>query len=189
MENTYNISEVADKLKLSTKTLRRWEESGKFTPSRTEGNQRRYTLSDIHILDAIKSGIINSQKDLLKREDLPTLLEIDEATLNDWEQKGEIHPLVTASGLYYPKARILAKLKSQPPTPAPIKPTLTPLSLTPVKSPGSLIPGMRSPDFHSGNEFSPQASAPLTHHDFWVLVLLNTLITLCLILLYHIVSS
>ena len=37
------IQEVADILRVSTKTLRRWDQAGRFVPIRTAGNQRRYT--------------------------------------------------------------------------------------------------------------------------------------------------
>ena len=42
-----SIHEAADLLKVSTKTLRRWEESGKLIAQRTEGGHRRYLLSRI----------------------------------------------------------------------------------------------------------------------------------------------
>lgn len=42
-----NISEAAERLGISPTTLRRWEQSGKLIPERTQGNQRRYRLSQI----------------------------------------------------------------------------------------------------------------------------------------------
>ena len=42
-----SIQEAAKELNVSTKTLRRWEESGKLVPQRTEGNHRRYSASQI----------------------------------------------------------------------------------------------------------------------------------------------
>ncbi|WP_370663540.1 recombinase family protein [Massilia aurea] len=36
---------AAQALGVSTSTLRRWEASGRLTPARTEGGQRRYDLS------------------------------------------------------------------------------------------------------------------------------------------------
>ena len=42
-----NIGEAAERLGISPTTLRRWEQSGKLIPERTQGNQRRYRLSQI----------------------------------------------------------------------------------------------------------------------------------------------
>ncbi|MDO8269396.1 MAG: MerR family transcriptional regulator, partial [Candidatus Levybacteria bacterium] len=47
-ENLLSIQEAAKKLKVSTKTLRRWEERGVLTPSRTAGAHRRYTDQQIN---------------------------------------------------------------------------------------------------------------------------------------------
>src|SRR3989344_4344221 len=41
------IQEVADILRVSTKTLRRWDQAGRFVPIRTAGNQRRYTQEQV----------------------------------------------------------------------------------------------------------------------------------------------
>lgn len=42
-----NIGEAAERLGISPTPLRRWEQSGKLIPERTQGNQRRYRLSQI----------------------------------------------------------------------------------------------------------------------------------------------
>ena len=47
MDKLITISEAAERLGISPTTLRRWEESGKLIPERTQGNQRRYRLSQI----------------------------------------------------------------------------------------------------------------------------------------------
>lgn len=47
MDKLISISEAAERLGVSPTTLRRWEESGKLIPERTQGNQRRYRLSQI----------------------------------------------------------------------------------------------------------------------------------------------
>jgi excisionase family DNA binding protein len=47
MDKLISISEAAERLGISPTTLRRWEESGKLIPERTQGNQRRYRLSQI----------------------------------------------------------------------------------------------------------------------------------------------
>ncbi|MBI4096085.1 MAG: MerR family transcriptional regulator, partial [Candidatus Levybacteria bacterium] len=43
----FKIQEVANILGVSTKTLRRWDQRGRFVPTRTVGNQRRYTQEQI----------------------------------------------------------------------------------------------------------------------------------------------
>ena len=47
MDKLITISEAAERLDISPTTLRRWEASGKLIPERTQGNQRRYRLSQI----------------------------------------------------------------------------------------------------------------------------------------------
>src|SRR3990172_11987868 len=42
-----SIQEAARRLKVSTKTLRRWETRGVLIPLRTQGSHRRYTLNQI----------------------------------------------------------------------------------------------------------------------------------------------
>jgi excisionase family DNA binding protein len=42
-----SIQQAAERLGVSTKTLRRWENRGLITPQRTVGNQRRYTLEQV----------------------------------------------------------------------------------------------------------------------------------------------
>ena len=44
----YTIQEAANILGVSTKTLRRWDQGGRFVPTRTAGNQRRYTQDQIN---------------------------------------------------------------------------------------------------------------------------------------------
>lgn len=110
MDKLYTISEVADKLGLSTKTLRRWEETGKFIGTRTLGGQRRYSLTDIQILDAIKHGTVTGSDDLLTIEQAASLFGVTPTTIARWENDGKIHPLITAGAAYYPRHRLLAKL-------------------------------------------------------------------------------
>lgn len=50
MEKTYNVSEAAEKIGVSVKTLQRWDRDGKLVANRTPSNRRYYTekqLSDI----------------------------------------------------------------------------------------------------------------------------------------------
>ncbi len=119
----YTISEVAEKLNLSTKTLRRWENEGKFSASRTIGGQRRYTLEDLQILDAIKHGTIPSKSDLLTLEQAANLFGVSPQTIVRWENEGKIHPFITSGNTYYPKSKLVEKIeslkKSTPPTTKP----------------------------------------------------------------------
>lgn len=123
MEKLYSIGEVAEKLGLSTKTLRRWEETGKFIGTRTLGGQRRYSLTDLQILDAIKHGTITGSDDILTIEQTAALFGVTVTTVTRWEDEGKIHPLITAGKTYYPRHRLLAKLEelksTLPPEPAP----------------------------------------------------------------------
>lgn len=110
MDKLYTIAEVATKLNLSDKTLRRWEEAGRFSSTRTLGNQRRYCLEDLQILDAIKHGTIESQKDLLTPAQAANLCGVSLASLTRWENDGKIHPFITAAGTYYPRHRLIEKM-------------------------------------------------------------------------------
>lgn len=54
MIKTYTISEAAEKLGLSVKTLQRWDREGKLVPNRTPSNRRYYTdeqLNNVKTLD------------------------------------------------------------------------------------------------------------------------------------------
>lgn len=110
MDKLYSIQEVATKLGLSDKTLRRWEEAGRFSPSRTLGNQRRYSLEDLQILDAIKHGTINEQKDLLTVDQAGQLCGVSSATILRWENEGKVHPFITSGNTYYPRAKLMEKM-------------------------------------------------------------------------------
>lgn len=153
----YTITEVANKLSLSTKTLRRWEEAGKLQPSRTLGGQRRYTTEEIQILDAIKHRIIASHRDLLTTEEAAKVIGVEVATMLRYQEEGKIHPLVTSSGLYYPKARLLAQIQglSQP-------------------APRAIIKAVST-------EVYPNSGMTL--------ILTNVLITLTILLIYHVLSN
>src|SRR2546426_8933870 len=50
---TYTISAVADQYGIHPQTLRLYEREGLLKPSRTEGNTRLYTDSDLERLDLI----------------------------------------------------------------------------------------------------------------------------------------
>lgn len=53
MEKTYNVSEAADKLGVSVKTLQRWDRDGKLVANRTPSNRRYYTENQLR---EIKEG-------------------------------------------------------------------------------------------------------------------------------------
>ena len=47
MKNTYNISEAAELIGVSVKTLQRWDRDGKLVANRTPSNRRYYTDSQL----------------------------------------------------------------------------------------------------------------------------------------------
>ena len=47
MEKTYNVSEAAEKIGVSVKTLQRWDRDGKLVANRTPSNRRYYTDSQL----------------------------------------------------------------------------------------------------------------------------------------------
>ncbi|TXH00441.1 MAG: MerR family transcriptional regulator [Candidatus Moraniibacteriota bacterium] len=146
---TYSISDVATKIGISEKTLRRWEDAGRFVPARTIGNQRRYNMEDLQILDAIKHNVIPHQKDLLSLTLASQFLGSTEATLLRYVKEGKIQPFMTISHTYYPRHRLLPLLeefkdKSPEPTLPPVNVELPPTSqiqsLTHTQKTPSLIP-------------------------------------------------
>ena len=63
-DQLYTIQEVASILKVSSKTLRRWEQAGIIKTIRTAGNQRRYRLEDIKKIERrrnLKQAMLASQ--------------------------------------------------------------------------------------------------------------------------------
>ena len=59
MERTYNVSEAAEKIGVSVKTLQRWDRDGKLVSKRTPSNRRYYTESQ---LAEIMEGENNMEK-------------------------------------------------------------------------------------------------------------------------------
>ncbi|MFH2061357.1 MAG: MerR family transcriptional regulator [Candidatus Beckwithbacteria bacterium] len=98
---TFSIAQAAKKLNLHPKTLRRWEEAGKYTPKRTLGNQRRYSANDITKLKNIKSGnykVTNLVKDkLLTLEQTAKKLHVSEASIRRWTRQGKLKTPYTES--------------------------------------------------------------------------------------------
>ena len=174
MDKLYTINEVATRLNLSDKTLRRWEEAGRFTPSRTLGNQRRYSLDDLQILDAIKHNVITEQKELLNASQAASLCGVTPATLSRWENEGKIHPFITSGYTFYPKSRLLSKLaelRAEPPDqlPEPLPPP-PPIISAPIITP----------------TFQPSRSNIFLTHKSYILNLVSSLL---LILIYHLVFT
>jgi len=178
LDNSYTISEVATKLNLSDKTLRRWEESQRFTPSRTLGNQRRYSLDDIQILDAIKNNLIESQADLLTLSETASLAGVNPSTIDRWVKEGKLHPFVTASRTFFLKSRLLSQLqelKTFSPEPAPL--STTPPPPPPLHPPVSSNTALTPTPNPNTNTFS---------HTWSPLSLLSQFaLTLILLAFYH----
>lgn len=186
MDKLYTIIEVATKLNLSDKTLRRWEEAGRFTPSRTLGNQRRYSLEDLQILDAIKHGTITDQKDLLNIEQASKICGVSPTTIVRWEDQGRIHPFITSGNTYYIRQRLLEKMDE-------LK------KIAPEKAPEPISePIVRETNIQT--EFKPKLS-PLPSHPLLTTAitpptpfnlqasLFNILITIILIASYHLIFN
>lgn len=193
MDKLYTIQEVAAKLGVSDKTLRRWEEAGRFTPSRTLGNQRRYNIEDLQILDAIKHGTINSQSDLLTIAQAAGICGVTPTTLMRWENDGKIHPFITSHNTYYPRTKLVEKMdelkkSSVVETIAP-EPDLSTNSQSTNTQSETLAPPVemstKPPEATKTPSITPLALA--TTDSAWQLDprIWNLLITLILILSYH----
>lgn len=206
MDKLYTIIEVATKLNLSDKTLRRWEEAGKFTPSRTLGNQRRYSIEDLQILDAIKHGTINEQKDLLTVEQASRLCGVTPTTILRWEDAGKIHPLITSGNTYYPRVKLMEKMAElKVSSPEPIVPRYSPpiqeepratdqeeLRATEPQESRLDIEQTTEPERATLTKSYPVSTNSLADLDgtvSWSGHLINALITLILILTYHLVFN
>ena len=199
MDKLYTIQEVATKLNLSDKTLRRWEEAGRFVSSRTLGNQRRYSLEDLQILDAIKHGTINEQKDLLNITQASKLCGVSPTTLLRWEENGKIHPLITSGNTYYPRQKLIEKMDE-----------LKKLYVEPVPEPvtqplGSDLEGSAQPRIIKGGEGQTLKETKLTplpslatanasldlapQNNLLRYTFANILITLVLLTSYHLLFN
>lgn len=82
MEKTFNITQAAEILGMSVKTLQRWDREGKLIAKRTPSNRRYYTreqLDDVcntnenvvqdSIFDKMRSGIVNGCKIIILESD------------------------------------------------------------------------------------------------------------------------
>lgn len=188
MDKLYTIQEVALKLNLSDKTLRRWEEAGRFTPTRTLGNQRRYTLEDLQILDALKHGTINEQKDLLTIKQAALLCGVSPTTVLRWENDGKIHPFITSGNTYYPRQKLIEKMDELKrfyvePIPIPHTPGVSNPAHDLSDPLGSDLRGRAHPADTTAGRSDPKVAPHLSP------ILTNTLITLILILAYHLIFN
>ncbi|KKU87830.1 MAG: hypothetical protein UY18_C0025G0004 [Microgenomates group bacterium GW2011_GWF2_47_9] len=174
MEKLYTISEVADKLGISPKTLRRWEESRKFVSHRTIGGQRRYSMEDLQILDAIKHTVIDSVEDLLTASGAAKLFGVSETTISRWEYEGKIHPLITAGTTYYPRPRLLAKMEELKDQSLTIsnQPQIEPPPATVTATPPDTAPPTPTPTKHTPNP-----------------ILINVVVTCFLLAFYHLLVN
>lgn len=68
----YSLSEFAEKINVSTKTLARWDKSGVLVANRTEGNRRRYTEKHVRLHKELQetNAMLLSRKKHFKYEDL-----------------------------------------------------------------------------------------------------------------------
>ncbi|MBP9702751.1 MerR family transcriptional regulator [Candidatus Woesebacteria bacterium] len=180
---SYTISETAEKLDLSEKTLRRWEEAGRFAPSRTVGNQRRYTVEDLQILDAIKHNIIPHQKDLLNITAAAQFLDVTEPTIERLVSEGSLHPFITVTGRYYPRHRLLpflGNLKGESPIP-PTIPSLTPTT-DPVPEP---VKQFVTPPLPPQSTVVPLSKNNTQSHPSYTIYSMQVVITVALLTVYH----
>lgn len=184
-EETYTISETAEKLNLSEKTLRRWEEAGRFTPSRTVGNQRRYTIEDLQILDAIKHNIIPHQKDLLTLSSAAQFLDVTEPTIDRLVSEGALHPFTTVSQKYYPRHRLLpllGNIKGETPVPQVSLDPSPIVSEPPLEQAPKRLPPLESPK----QEISPsKPEGRIYPQSTYTTYSLQAVITIILITVYH----
>jgi len=68
------IREAAELLNLSEKTLRNWDNSGKFVAVKTKGGHRRYRLSDIHSFQG--NNLNKIDKEFQMRESIEILFTV-----------------------------------------------------------------------------------------------------------------
>ncbi|WP_301107859.1 MerR family DNA-binding transcriptional regulator [Sporosarcina sp.] len=94
------IRETAELFDVSTRTIRYYEEIGLLSPTRTEGNQRLYTSSELakiklivrgkkygFSLDEIKEMVLLFDKDRTGRKQLERTIEYGERRIEEIEMK------------------------------------------------------------------------------------------------------
>ncbi len=120
----YSIQEAAQVLGVSTKTLRRWEGHHSISISRSLGNQRRYTHSDI---ESIHNLIASSKADYrFSVEDLASKYNASLETVASWINQGYLSPAgkdATGHDLFIRNQKV-----SQTPTQPRIRKLINPIS-------------------------------------------------------------
>lgn len=84
---TLSISEAADLLSISTKTLKRWENSGLVSPDRNRLNHRRYELSRLLNLKQSRTA---SEPSLLSLKSIALQCGVSPRTIRRWQDQGLI---------------------------------------------------------------------------------------------------
>ena len=100
-KQTFSIQKAAEQVGLHPKTLRRWEQDGRFVAHRTLGGQRRYTVDDIIKLKALKES--SSQTGpaldkLITPENAAEKLKVTPTTIQRWTKQGKLTPIKTPAG-------------------------------------------------------------------------------------------
>lgn len=92
LSKVHTIKDAARALGIHPKTIRRWEEKGKFIPRRTLGNQRRFNNTDLKLLAQIKAGALLSlpAPRLLTAAEAAAKLQISQITLERWTKAGKL---------------------------------------------------------------------------------------------------
>lgn len=155
---SFTITQAAQQIGLHPKTLRRWEQAGKFTPHRTLGNQRRYSQKDLNQLKAIKSGQITLSPPtdkLLTVEQAAQKLHVSSVTIRRWTKKGKLKlNLDDQLNQGYSQKTINQLLKTskpaaipapEPPPPPPPSPPLPLSSLSPTPGLTGSLPWLKHP--------------------------------------------
>ena len=90
------IKDSSKLLGISTKTLRRWEKSGKIQATRTAGGHRRFLLEDVNRLKKKKPQ--RQIHNLLSIENVSKDLGVSSKTIRRWEKEGKIESMRTVGG-------------------------------------------------------------------------------------------
>ena len=72
MPNNYSVSKAANFLGVSTKTMRRWETSGRLNPKRTKGGHRRYRQTDLNLFQNTRLRQVSGTPSLNRVPVLPS---------------------------------------------------------------------------------------------------------------------
>ena len=106
-EKRYSISQVALKVGVSVKTIQRLEKKGVVHPTRTLGNQRRFTDGEVLLLKKYftKSSSLK-KRDFVNAKPVSIYalaheFGVHEATVRRWEKKGKLYKLGSKEGVDY----------------------------------------------------------------------------------------